>query len=66
MGNELVAVYYISGRKIDIVGCWDNESPEDEFDFYDVYISENGVCLNEGNPFFSMPTRDEIRDFINQ
>jgi len=64
MGNEDVAVYYVSGRKITVVACWDNETPENEYDFYDIY--ENGNCLNEGSPFYSMPTREEVREFINQ
>lgn len=63
MGNEIVKIYNINNEKYVIYGCWDNETPENKFDFYDVY-DEVGTCLNEGNPFWEMPTRDIIIDFI--
>ncbi len=62
MGNEDVAIYYVSGRKITVVGCWDHKTQDCCFDFYDIY--ENEECLNLGSPFYSMPTRDQVMDYI--
>ena len=50
MGNQIVATYEIDGRKVDVVGCWDDQTP-DFFDFYDLY-DEHGTCLNEGDPWY--------------
>ena len=65
MGNEIVAVYYYGKKKIYLYGCWDNNTHNVAYDFYDVY-DEYGTCLNEGSPFFTMPSRAEILDFLNQ
>jgi hypothetical protein len=43
MGNETVATYVIEGRKYDVVGCWDEETPQGRYDFYDVY-DDRGQC----------------------
>ena len=62
-GSQLVARYYIFGKKYNIFGCWDNETPENQFDFFDVF-NEQGICLNEGEPFYSMPTYNEVMDLV--
>jgi hypothetical protein len=63
-GNELVATYFIKGIPFDVYGCYDQDTPENEFDFYDVYMpSESGdlrICINEGNPFYELPTRQDV------
>lgn len=63
MGSQLIAQYYIFKNTYFIYGCWDNETPENEFDFYDVYDKE-GNCINEGEPFYEFPTYDEILDYV--
>ena len=65
MGNELKATYYILGKTYNIFGCWDNETPENEFDFYDV-CEKDGTCINEGEPFYQFPTYDELREYIEK
>ena len=65
MGNELKATYYILGRKYNIFGCWDKETPEYEFDFYDVH-DEHGTCINEGEPFWEFPSYDELREYVQE
>lgn len=65
MGNELVATYRINGKKFSIFGCWDNDTPENEFDFYDVY-DEDGTCLNEGCMFQCMPSREQLAEYLEQ
>lgn len=66
MGNELVATYYYNHKSYDVYGCWDKETPENEFDFYDLYRVEDGTstCINEGDPFFVLPTRDEVIEYV--
>lgn len=65
MGNELVAIYFICGKKYSVFGCWDNETPEYTFDFYDVH-DEDGICINEGEPFWEMPNRAELKEYIEE
>jgi len=65
MGNENIAIYYIFGKKYYIIGCWDNDTPKNKFDFYDV-DDENGNCINEGNPFYNFPSYNELREFIEE
>lgn len=65
MGNELVKSYVIDGKKFNVYGCWNKETPENKFDFYDIY-DENGICINEGSMFFELPTIKIITDFLNQ
>ena len=65
MGNELIAKYYIFGKEYRIFGCWDKETLENEFDFYDVY-NKSGICVNEGEPFWEFPTYNELREYIEE
>ena len=65
MGNELVATYYIFGEKYNVFGCWDNETEENTFDFFDVYDSV-GTCINEGEPFWKEPTRESLKEYIKK
>jgi len=63
MGNEMLAIYIIGFEKYTVYGCWDNDTLELEYDFFDVY-DENGECINEGNPFWEFPTRQEIKEYV--
>lgn len=60
--NEQIASYYIGQRCYAVYGCWDKDTPENEYDFYDVYEGRN--CLTEGEPFYDMPTRDDVKEFV--
>jgi len=55
-------IYVIDGKQYDIVGCWDKETPEDEYDGYDIY--DDGHCVNEGNMLYEIPTRDEVKELL--
>lgn len=68
MGNELLATYYYNHKEYQIIGCWDKTTPENTFDFYDVfeYDGEHTECINEGEPFYEFPSRDEIIEFIKE
>jgi len=64
MDNQIVATFYINHRAYDIYGCWDKDTPQHKFDFYDIY-DEEGFCINEGEPFYSFPTYHILKDFID-
>lgn len=67
-GDELIVTYKINNRAIDIYGCWDEDTPENEFDFYDAYETNPETnmaeCLNLGCPFYERPTKTEIEEFL--
>jgi hypothetical protein len=68
MGNELLATYYYNHKRYNVYGCWDKETPENEFDFYDIFEDDgkSQICINEGELFYELPTRDEVIEFIEQ
>jgi len=59
----------IKGKKINVYGCWDDITEYNDGkapDFYDVY-DDDGVqqfCMNEGDPFYSKPTKKELEDLV--
>ena len=63
-GDEQVATYEIAGKTINIYGCWDSETPEGEYDFFDIYEAVSGECLNLGSPFYTKPTQAEVEEFL--
>ena len=36
-GAEMLTSYWYGKKRINVYGCWDKETPEDKFDFYDLY-----------------------------
>jgi len=66
--NEFVAQYVydqsISFGYYNVYACYDSMEDFDKrnVSFYDVYDSE-GNCMNEGDPFYSFPSWNEIYDF---
>jgi len=70
LGNELVATYHSVKyrKKIQVYGCWDGETPENEYDFFDIYLDDGKTqeCINEGCPFDTMPSRDEIIEYVKE
>ena len=62
LGNEHVAWFDAGGRVVEIVGCWDGETPENKYDFYDLLL--DGVCINLGEPCYEYPTEEDIRAFL--
>ena len=61
-GNEFVKLVIIDGVKVDVYGCWNRDTPENEYDFYDLYV--DGQCINLGEPCYEKPTEDDIRAFL--
>ena len=62
-GNETVKSVFVGDVEVDIVGCWDSETPENEFDFYDLYV--DGECINLGEPCYTFPTDKDIQAFLS-
>ena len=50
LGNQIVKTVTVRGVKVDGVGCWDSDTPESEYDFYDFYVL--GECINLGEPHY--------------
>jgi len=63
MGNELLATYHYKGRIYDVYGCWDKETKENSFDFYDIE-ERDGECLNLGDPYYTFPSRDDVIELV--
>ena len=63
MGNCILATYLIGGGKYSVFGCWDEETPEGKYDFYDVH-DEKGNCLNEGHPFYELPSYAKTKRLV--
>jgi hypothetical protein len=61
-GDEHVGTRTVNGVTVDIYGCWDKETPENQYDFYDLYV--DGECINLGEPCYKKPTNDDIRAFL--
>jgi len=65
--NELVATYHYCpinhNGEIRVYACYDSDldMQNRNVDFYDIY-NKNGVCLNEGDPFYHFPTWQEVFD----
>ena len=66
--NELVAKYvydnYVGYGFYKVFACYDSMEDYDsrKVSFYDVYDSD-GNCVNEGEPFYEMPSWKEIYEY---
>jgi len=63
MGSETVKNYDTPKGKVEVVGCWDGETPEGRYDFYDVFL--NGECMTLGEPFYTVPTQKQVETLIH-
>lgn len=60
MGNKTIKTIKVNGVEVDVVACWDKDTPEGKYDFYDFYV--NGECINEGEPHYGC--EDGLMDAI--
>jgi hypothetical protein len=67
LGSTEVASYHFENRKINVYGCWDEETEEGEFDFFDIYEEDeiSQTCLNLGDPFWSLPTKEDVKTYLS-
>ena len=63
MGNHVIATHLVLGSYYDVFGCFDGDTPENEFDFFDVF-DMHGECLTLGNPFYEKPTRQDVVEVV--
>jgi len=64
MGSEIVATHSVNGQAVVVYGCWDEDTPDEQYDFYDIYNTA-GDCLNIGEPFYDVPSPLMILEFLN-
>lgn len=65
-GNQHLATYYYVGRIVSVYGCYDSDTPDGTFDFYDVHDNKTGACLNEGDPYDEFPTWWDVRELLDE
>jgi hypothetical protein len=63
MGDMQVRTYTVNGENYTLYRCYEDDGEESDSDFYDLYDSK-GNCLNEGDPYYEIPSRSEIVDLI--
>ena len=67
-GETVAKYFYGDGKWVSVYACYSGLESYDQRkpDFWDVY-DQNGVCLNEGDPFDAMPTWGDVLDsYIKQ
>lgn len=69
--EELVKSYEVeslSGEQviIDLIGYYTDNTPEGEHDFFDLFIEDDGDCLNEGDPLYSIPTQKQVEKIYDE
>ena len=63
MGDQHLATYhYNGGIEIEVYGCWDKKTPDEQFDYYDLFLGEEH--LNPGEIFSEWPTWEDARGFL--
>ena len=63
--HEYLHSLAVNGVAYDVYGCWDECTPENEYDFYDVYESSSkDDCINLGDPFYELPTASSIEAYL--
>lgn len=61
MTSEHIATHNINGRDVQVIAVFqDDETTADFFDIFDGH-----ECLNEGAPFWEIPTKEEIAQFLS-
>lgn len=68
--RETIEEFQYKGRIFQVDGCWDGETPEGEYDFYELWEAGDwgvGICLTEGSdPFYDRPSREELIETIDE
>ena len=61
-GHTNIETKTVDGREVDIVGCFEKDTPINTYDYYDLFV--NGECINLGEPCYEYPTTDDIMAFL--
>ena len=62
-GDTIVGTRVVDGTEVVIYGCWDEETPEGQYDYYDLYV--DGECINMGSPCWMKPTDQVIKKHLD-
>jgi hypothetical protein len=57
-GCRTLATRRVGNFEVDIVGCWDENTQIGNFKFYDLYVGDE--CINLDDPFYTLPTDEDI------
>lgn len=62
--DALIKTVYVENfGQVDVYGI--RYGDEDTIDYYDIFLSETGECLNEGEPFYDVePDAKDIENFL--
>ena len=62
--NERVAIYIMDDIEYSVFACYETLRDMDNrnVDFYDVYNDKTGACVNEGDPFYTFPSWQQVFD----
>lgn len=60
--NERIATYIMDDTEYSVFACYDSSEDMDhrKVSFYDVYNDKTGDCLNEGDPWYVIPTWSQV------
>lgn len=65
-GLEIVETVEVDGDQFVVYGSYTNDTPKDDYEFYDVYMvnAESGLSelVDLGEPFPQCPTAEEIEE----
>lgn len=62
--SQLIDTHLIFGENYSVYGYYEADTPENEFDYFDVFNDKTGECLTEGNMFFEKPTRQDVVEVV--
>jgi hypothetical protein len=70
--RETIEQLEYQGRTFQVDGCWDKETPENTYDFFELWELPQeprhaAICLTEGaDPFYDRPSREELIEYIQE
>ena len=62
IATKTFATETIDPVEVDIVGCFEKDTPVNEYEYYDLFV--DGECINLGEPCYEYPTNDDVMAFL--
>ena len=62
--SNCIDSYEIDGKVYEVFGIYYHDTPEGEYDYYDVDC--DGECINLGDALYTEPTRKFIIEYIKK
>ena len=50
-GNKFICKIVVLGEEVEIYGCFEKDTPEDRYEYFDLYV--DGLCINLGEPIYA-------------